>query len=197
MTRICSSKWNELLPFTTNREKQFLLYLPSFLTTYSIGVFYLLFYLLWTDLLDRSHHHYLSADFPICLFVSFWLFAVFARSTRVQVYFAVDSFDVCSSFSSTLFPNRYISICMYRSFFRLKIPFVGTYTLFRHHSDVYALCFNAYYICRLQFSLCYHYFTLLQVFYDFPPFWWFNRFLTIFILIVNYIMYSMIERLYE
>ena len=65
-----------------------------------------------------------------------------------------------------LIPLIYISICMYRSFFRLKIPFVGTYTLFRHHSDVYALCFNAYYICRLQFSLCYHYFTLLQVPHD-------------------------------
>ncbi|KAK8810548.1 hypothetical protein WA158_007123 [Blastocystis sp. Blastoise] len=63
----------------------------------------------------------------------------------------------------SLIPLIYLSICMYRSFFRLRIPFIETYTLFHKHSDVYALCFNAYYICRLQFTLCYHYFSILQV----------------------------------
>ena len=57
----------------------------------------------------------------------------------------------------------YLFICFFRSFFLLKIPFVESYHLYPHHTDVYALSFNAYYLCRLQFSLCYHYFTLLQM----------------------------------
>lgn len=62
---------------------------------------------------------------------------------------------------------RYLFICFFRSFFLFKIPFVESYHLYHHHTDVYALSFNAYYLCRLQFSLCYHYFTLLQVIYFF------------------------------
>ncbi|KAK8833395.1 hypothetical protein WA577_000360, partial [Blastocystis sp. JDR] len=60
-------------------------------------------------------------------------------------------------------PLTYLFICFFRSFFLLRIPFVESYHLYYHHTDVYALSFNAYYLCRLQYSLCYHYFTLLQM----------------------------------
>lgn len=59
----------------------------------------------------------------------------------------------------------YLSWACYLSLFKLKIPFFTFYNL--HHpqrSDMYALCFNAIYLCRLQFSLIYHLFTLLQVY---------------------------------
>ena len=48
-------------------------------------------------------------------------------------------------------------------FLPLLIPFVECYHLYFHHTDVYALCFNANYLCRLQYCLCYHFFTLLQM----------------------------------
>lgn len=35
--------------------------------------------------------------------------------------------------------------------------------MLKRHTDVYALSVNASYLCRLQFSLCYHFFTLLQL----------------------------------
>ena len=43
----------------------------------------------------------------------------------------------------------YIFLCFFRSFFLLRIPFVECYHLYFHHTDVYALCFNANYLCRL------------------------------------------------
>ena len=61
--------------------------------------------------------------------------------------------------------HRYLFVCFFRSLFLLKIPGVECYHLYKRHTDVYALSFNATYLCRLQFSLCYHYFMLLQM----PP----------------------------
>ena len=57
----------------------------------------------------------------------------------------------------------YIFLCFFRSFFLLRIPFVECYHLYFHHTDVYALAENAINLCRFQFSLFYHYFTLFQV----------------------------------
>lgn len=58
----------------------------------------------------------------------------------------------------------YLSWASYLSLFRLKIPFFTVYNLNKPKgSDVYALCFNAVYLCRFQFSLIYHFFTLLQI----------------------------------
>lgn len=59
--------------------------------------------------------------------------------------------------------HRYLFVCFFRSLFLLKVPGVECYHLYKHHTDVYALSFNASYLCRLQFSLCYHYFVLLQM----------------------------------
>ena len=60
-------------------------------------------------------------------------------------------------------PLLYMFICFFRSFFLLRIPGVECYHMLKRHTDVYALSFNASYLCRLQFSLCYHFFTLLQL----------------------------------
>lgn len=74
-------------------------------------------------------------------------------------------FLFCPFFLS-LFIHSYLFLCFFRSFFLFRIPGVESYHLYHHHTDVYALSFNAYYLCRLQFSLCYHYFTLLQVSFE-------------------------------
>ena len=58
---------------------------------------------------------------------------------------------------------RYISICFFYGFFNLPVPFLKIYTLYPHYTDVYSLGYNAYYLCRYQFSLFFHYFTLFQV----------------------------------
>ena len=57
----------------------------------------------------------------------------------------------------------YLFVCFFRSWFLFRIPFVDTYGLYYHHTDVYALAFNAEYVCRIQFSLCYHFVMLLQL----------------------------------
>ena len=43
------------------------------------------------------------------------------------------------------------------------MPLLTSFALYPHHSDVYALASAAIALCRCQFSLFYHYFTLLQV----------------------------------
>ena len=65
---------------------------------------------------------------------------------------------VCSGISLI-----YLFVCFFRSWFLFHIPFVETYGLYYHHTDVYALAFNAEYVCRIQFSLCYHFAMLLQL----------------------------------
>lgn len=65
----------------------------------------------------------------------------------------------------------YVSACFFFSFFNLRVPFINFYSLYPHHTDVYALSGNATYLTRFQFSLFYHFFTLLQV----RSFFSFNR----------------------
>ena len=57
----------------------------------------------------------------------------------------------------------YLFVCFFRSWFLFRLPFVDTYGLYYRHTDVYALAFNAEYVCRIQFSLCYHFVMLLQL----------------------------------
>ena len=61
--------------------------------------------------------------------------------------------------------SRYISICFFYGFFNLSIPLFNVYHMYPHYTDVYTLGYNACYLCRYQFSLFYHYFTLFQVYY--------------------------------
>ena len=57
----------------------------------------------------------------------------------------------------------YISFCFFYAFFNLNVPFIRSYSLYPHYTDVYALAENATYLTRFQFSLFFHFFTLLQV----------------------------------
>ncbi|KNB41947.1 hypothetical protein JH06_4535 [Blastocystis sp. subtype 4] len=57
----------------------------------------------------------------------------------------------------------YISVCFFYSYFNFPVPFISSFDLYPHHTDVFALAQNAINLCRFQFSLFYHYFTLLQV----------------------------------
>ena len=59
--------------------------------------------------------------------------------------------------------TRYISVCFFYSYFNFPVPFISSFDLYPHHTDVFALAQNAINLCRFQFSLFYHYFTLLQV----------------------------------
>ncbi|KAK8824104.1 hypothetical protein WA556_003429, partial [Blastocystis sp. ATCC 50177/Nand II] len=74
----------------------------------------------------------------------------FAFSTSFRVFIAF-----CFLF--------YVSACFFFSFFNLRVPFINFYSLYPHHTDVYALSGNATYLTRFQFSLFYHFFTLLQL----------------------------------
>lgn len=57
----------------------------------------------------------------------------------------------------------YISVCFFYAYFSVRVPLINTFALYPHHTDVYALAENAINLCRFQFSLFYHYFTLFQV----------------------------------
>ncbi len=57
----------------------------------------------------------------------------------------------------------YISACFFYAYFNFPVPFISSFDLYPHHTDVYALSENAINLCRFQFSLFYHYFTLFQV----------------------------------
>ena len=57
----------------------------------------------------------------------------------------------------------YVSLCFFLGFFSLSVPLLTSFALYPHHSDVYALASAAIALCRCQFSLFYHYFTLLQL----------------------------------
>ena len=62
--------------------------------------------------------------------------------------------------------HSYVFICFFRAFLLCNLPLIESHHLHKHHSDVYALGFNGTYLCRLQFTLCYHFFMLLQLPYN-------------------------------
>ncbi|KAK8824949.1 hypothetical protein WA538_005614 [Blastocystis sp. DL] len=57
----------------------------------------------------------------------------------------------------------YISVCFFYAYFSVRVPLINTFALYPHHTDVYALAENAINLCRFQFSLFFHYFTLFQL----------------------------------
>ena len=57
----------------------------------------------------------------------------------------------------------YVSACYFLGFFSLQVPFLQSFNLYPHHTDVYALSSAGIALCRCQFSLFYHFFTLFQL----------------------------------
>ena len=60
----------------------------------------------------------------------------------------------------SLIPLAYMSVCVYSSLFKLRI--FGRYGLRKGLSDGGALIFNAEYLVRIQFPLCYNYLLFLR-----------------------------------
>ena len=54
-------------------------------------------------------------------------------------------------------------MCFFYAYLSVRVPLINTFALYPHHTDVYALAENAINLCRFQFSLFFHYFTLFQV----------------------------------
>jgi hypothetical protein len=61
---------------------------------------------------------------------------------------------------ATFVPLLYMSSCVFYSMFEVK--FLKHFTLTKRASDASALLFNAYYLCRLQFSLGYNFLLVLD-----------------------------------
>ena len=65
-----------------------------------------------------------------------------------------------STVFATFVPLLYMSSCSFYSMFEVK--FLKHFTLTKRSSDASALLFNAYYLCRLQFSLGYNFLLVLD-----------------------------------
>ncbi len=65
-----------------------------------------------------------------------------------------------STVFATFVPLLYMSVCSFYSMFEVK--FLKYFALTKRSSDASALLFNAYYLCRLQFSLGYNFLLVLD-----------------------------------
>lgn len=60
-------------------------------------------------------------------------------------------------------PLIYLALVFFWSYFQYKLPFRKKYYMYPRHSDTYSMLHLAQDNCRYQFSLCYHFYTLLQM----------------------------------
>lgn len=61
-----------------------------------------------------------------------------------------------------ILPLAYMSLCLYLPLFRLRL-FDSMEMVGNRQTDTYSLCFNASYLCRLQFVLAYNFLRLLKM----------------------------------
>lgn len=64
-----------------------------------------------------------------------------------------------------IIPLAYMSACLYLPLFRLKL-FDSMEMVGNRQTDTYSLCFNASYLCRLQFVLAYNFLRVLNLDHD-------------------------------